>query len=372
MTVVMPHSAKSRIPAGRIVACLLAALWLLLLPDLTFADESRLDLSNRSFGALGELTAILSAAGSVDTVDLTGVTLDADERRALLAAYPTVRFIWKMTVWGVQVTSEDEAITFDSKKAGDIAALCDTLDCMPNVKKVYMWNMQLTREVRDKLFFGYPNVFFGWDIRLNAAHHIRTDATAFSTLSKKPGLYSYNMWNFVYCPNLLALDVGHNTIKNLDFLTSCNKLKILIAIGARITDLTPIACQTDLEYLELFMNEITDISPLANLVNLRDVNLAFNDIADLSPLYELPHLERVWLMMNKRITDDEIARLRAHQPNCEIVTRSYGSTGNVMLEDGTQIPGTSWRHHPHYNTIYYIFNGGGYVDWDADVPSRYE
>ncbi len=52
------------------------------------------------------------------------------------------------------------------------------------------------------------------------------------------------------------------------------------------------------------------------------------------------------------------------------MTRCYGSTGNIMRDDGSLIPGTSWRHHKHYDTIYYIFNGGGYVDWDVEVPSR--
>lgn len=368
----MGKRVKKQWLTTRTISLFMLFIFVLLQPFISFADGTNLDLSNRYLKNADDIASLILSAGEIATVDLSGVEIDSGDRKALIEKFPDIHFIWSMRVWDADVSSEDTEITFEGKRAGNLTELCDTLDCLPNIKSVYMWNIRLTREERDKLYFGYPDVFFGWEIHMNSTHCIRTDATAFSTLSKSPGLHAFNMWNFVYCPYLLALDVGHNTIKNLDFLAACNKFKILIAVDAKISDISPIACQTDLEYVELFLNDITDISPLANLVNLRDVNLAFNDISDLSPLYELPHLERVWLMMNKNLTEEEIARLQEHQPDCEIVTRSYGSTGNVMLEDGTQLQGTSWRHHSHYNTIYYIFHTGNYVDWSADVPSRYE
>ncbi len=352
---------------GRMLCLLLA---LLLAMAGSAAAEGALDLSGRAFESFDALCAAIDAAEDHAEVDLTGVALTVEERKALLARYPARHLRWTVDVWGKTISSEDTDVSFEKKQVGKISDLCDALDCLPNIKNVNMWDAQLKKEQRETLFSRYPDVFFGMTLQLNQRHTVRTDATAFSTLGKKPYLYAHNMGNFAHCPNLLALDVGHNTIMNLDFLYNCSKLKILIAADANISDITPIACQTDLEYVELFINKITDISPLAKLTNLRDVNLCFNDISDLSPLYDLPHLERVWLMMNKRITQEEIDKLREHQPNCQIVTRCYGSTGNIMRDDGSLIPGTSWRHHKHYDTIYYIFNGGGYVDWDVEVPSR--
>lgn len=245
---------------------------------------------------------------------------------------------------------------------------------MPNLKRVDMWDWPLKRQERDVLLEANPSIAFGWKIGLNSAHSFRTDDTVFSTLGKRPLLSSANDLSvFSLCPNLLALDVGHSRIKKIDFLKELPQLKILILADGGIEDISPLAYQTEIEYLELFKNKITDISPLANLTNLQDVNLCHNDITDLSPLYHLPHLKRVWLSGNKNLSEEEVARLRMHQPNCEIVTRANGSTGNVMiLKDGhwVQDEGTSWRHHPHYDTIFYIFNHGEYIDWDEEVPIK--
>ena len=332
------------------------------------ADQRILDLRGQKFDSLQQLTQRIDEADGITAVDLNGVTLTADEMKSLLAAYPALHFKWTVRVFGLDISSEDTEADFDGKKIGKISELRDALDCLPALKNIYMWKAPLKREQRDELFQAYPDRFFGWAIQMNTAHVIRTDATAFSTLGKRPGLNFWQMHNFSYCRDLKALDIGHNTIKDLSFLEELPKLKILILADTKLTDISPIACQTDLEYLELFLNDITDISALANLKNLRDVNLAFNNISDLSPLYDLPNLERVWLMMNKKIRKEDIEKLQELHPDCEIIARSYGATGNVWLENGTIIPGTSWRDHPHYDTIFYVFNGGGYVDWDTPVP----
>ena len=343
----------------------------LLLCAAALGEGTALDLTDGSRTSLQAIEEAMAEAGAVTEVDLRGAELSYETRKALVTGHPDVHFRWVMTALGVQVTSEDTDLTITEKRPKKLDSLYQVLDCMPRLKNVYMWNTALDRETRDKLFYGYPDVFFGWRIKMNESHTIRTDATAFSTLGKRPALYLYHTHNFAYCRNLKALDVGHNNLKTLSFLEECPKLKIFIGADCNLTDISPIACQTDLEYLELFLNkQLTDISALANLTNLIDVNLAFCDVRDLSPLYDLPHLERVWLMLNRHLTQADFDALREHQPNCEIVTRSWGATGNVMRKDNSLIPGTSWRDHPRYETIYYIFNHGQYIGWDDEIPIR--
>ena len=74
-----------------------------------------------------------------------------------------------------------------------------------------------------------------------------------------------------YCWNLMALDVGHNNVTNLDFLYDLPNLRILIVACNTIEDITPIASLKHLEYLELFKNRILDISPLEGLDHLMDL-----------------------------------------------------------------------------------------------------
>lgn len=342
---------------------LVAALCMLILT----ATAETMDLSGRSFENLAELTALLDQQDKVDTVDLTGVELTVDERRALLSGYPDVHFIWTMDLWGVTVSSEDEEVTFEGNEWINIDELCGLLDTMPNLRTVNMWDKRMKHKDLNVLL-GYPEINFGMTIKMNDAHVVRTDWTAYSTLGRQPQIDRFDTPFFAFLKDMKALDVGHMFLQNLDFLKTCSKLKILIAADCGVGDLTPLTYQTDLEYLELFKNGISDISPLASLVNLRDLNIGYCKITDLSPLYDLPNLERVWLMGNWYLPDEEVERLREHQPDCEIVTFSYGATGNLMTPEKKLIPGTSWRHHKHYDTIYWIFHHNEYIGWDVEVP----
>jgi len=274
-------------------------------------------------------------------------------------------------VCGVSVPADAQEVDLSGVKKVRLSELCAGLDQLPEVKSVYMWDANLNRQEKIDLHERYPGVFFGWDIHLNSAHRLRTDATSFSTLGKQPLLTKGHTVNFTFCPNLLALDIGHCLVQDISFLRDCPKLKVLILADTGLKDISALETQTDVEYLELFLNNITDISPLAGMTRLKDVNLAYNRITDLSPLYDLPDLERVWLMQNPDLKQEEVDRLREHQPDCEIVTYSYGATGNQMEKRGgelVQFPGTSWRHHPRYDTIFYIFNGGEYIGWDDPIP----
>ena len=350
-------------------------LWLLVCLLLVCAPAvaEELDLAGHTGGA-GEIAQTITDAQDVSAVNLEGVSLTWQERKSLMEQFPDVHFIWTVQVFGVSISSEDTEADFAGARLGKTSELCLALDCLPELEKVYMWKCNLPREDKLLLRQTYPDIFFGWEINMNGAHTLRTDMTAFSTLGKQPLLALFQMPNFTLCPYLKALDIGHCTIRDISFLRDCVPLKVLILADTGLKDITPLESQTEVEYLELFMNKITDISPLAGMTNLKDVNLAFNDITDLSPLYHLPHLERVWLMQNKNLSQEEIDRLREHQPECEIVTRSYGATGNVMIkeEGDRQIPGTSWRDHPRYDTIYYIFNGGTYIDWDEPIPADWK
>ncbi len=280
-----------------------------------------------------------------------------------------------VSVCGVEVSRQAETVDLSGVKKVKLSQLMQEMDQLPALKRIDMWDATLSKEERIALRERYPEVFFGWTIHINKLHVVRTDATAFSTLGRQPLLNKQNMVNLTMCPDLLALDVGHCLIQDISFMRDMPKLKVLILADAGIKDISALEGQTEVEYLELFLNDIKDISPLANMKKLRDVNLGFNEITDLSPLYDLPCLERVWLMQNEGLKPEEVERLRQHHPDCEIVTYSWGATGNQMEKRNgelVQFPGTSWRDHPHYDTIFYIFNGGGYIGWDEPIPETWQ
>lgn len=266
------------------------------------------------------------------------------------------------TVTAYGVDFDTEAAELDLDAAGvvvkDITELVALIDQMPNLETVNMYNSELTRAQMDTLFDGYPDIFFGWTLKLYT-HTIRTDTTAFSTLHGHNGkdndpFHTTKQLSILrYCRNLEALDIGHNYVTSLDFLAELPHLKVLI-VAANYNcdgDLTPLSTLTELEYLELFSANIRDVSPLASLTNLRDLNLTYNQkLRDISPLYELPKLERFWCGYTAVPAEQRTAMEAAH-PDCEFDWVS-------MPTEGT------WRKHPHYDTIYQIFHEFVYYPFD--------
>ena len=144
-------------------------------------------------------------------------------------------------------------------------------------------------------------------------------------------------------PELRALDLGHNNIRDLTFLLEAPLLRVLILADNQITDLTPLAELKELEYLELFMNDFTDLSPLAELHNLRDLNICRVRVSDVTPLLQLKKLERLWLPDNF-LTESQKAELEAALPDCRIQYEWSRSTD------------FGWRDHPAHHHPADIFN----------------
>lgn len=254
------------------------------------------------------------------------------------------------------VTDFDELITF--------------LDQMPNLQHVDMWETVMTADVCDLLAGRYPNIQWGWTMKLKGKDHdhlIRTDYTSWSTLHNRNTSHhtSEDFRILKYCWDLKALDVGHNSVTSLDFLYDLPDLRVLIIALNQITDITPVASLTKLEYIELFHNKITDISALGGLTHLLDVNICFNRIADWSPLKNLVNLQRLWMYSsqsaNKRPPEAVVKELRELFPNALIDDKHYSTTGQWRyLEDNVK--------HPHYEAITKMF-GSDHTDPQHDyVP----
>lgn len=206
------------------------------------------------------------------------------------------------TVWFCQswISSQSDTLDLDnSKKQVTEKELTWLVAHMPNLKKVNTFNhRELSNDIIIPLMEQYPDIEFGWMVRIHSSYVIRSDATAFSTnkhVGSGPYLTEKHMELLKYVPGLRAIDIGHNKVKDISWLRYFPNVNILILADNDIQDITPLADLHELEYLEIFMNDITDVSPLAGLTNLRDLNLCRNKLTDtdLSVLDDL-ELERFW------------------------------------------------------------------------------
>lgn len=284
-----------------------------------------------------------------------------------VSAEDTEKPVETVTFKRLTVPADAESIDLGKNKVGidDYKDFYNFLSRLPNLKHVDMFNTRIPAQRINELTEKFPGIEFGWTM-IVGNHDVRTDITAFST-AHSDAARRHSDQDFAllkYCKNLLALDIGHNAVKDLSFLYDLPNLKVLIVVDNQFTDLTPIASLHELEYLEIFYNKIRDITPLAGLTKLLDLNICFNYIEDLTPLYGLTGLKRLWISQyNDRNPSNKpdpaaVEALRAALPDTQIDSNAKSSVGNY------------WRDHPHYKVLREMFNKQMYIpfedSWQAD------
>lgn len=239
----------------------------------------------------------------------------------------------------------------------DYDAFTEFLDKMPDLKRVDMWETHIPADKCHMLAEKYPQIRWGWTMVLKGSDHehlIRTDYTSWSTLHNNTTSHhtEEDFSILKYCWNLLALDVGHNSVKNLDFLYDLPNLRVLIVACNEIEDVTPVGSLKNLEYAELFKNRITDISCLAGLEHLLDLNICFNYVKDYEPLKGLKTLTRLWMFSsqgyNKAVPEQTATEIKNALPDTLVDSTHYSTAGQWrQVSNG--------RNHPHYQAIIDMF-----------------
>ena len=240
--------------------------------------------------------------------------------------------------------------------------LLQFLNDHPNLTHVDMFDSRLNAEQLDTLAARYPQIQFGWTIRLVDEHYVRTDATAYAINHNRrsPLHSSEDFRQLKYCKDLMALDLGHNKIRDISFMRDLPKLRVIIMANNYIEDISPLADLKNLEYAELFNNYITDFSPLAGLDKLIDLNVCFNEAKDLSPLYKLKALDRLWVYKSysrkndQPMPEENVVALQEALPDTFINAHSYSTAGG-------------WRTHERYYVVFNMLHGAvAWLPWDAD------
>jgi len=303
----------------------------------------------------------LNAVETLETCDLSEVTLSMKAKEDLVALCPQIEFHFTLPVYYKEIDNLAETFDIDSLKCATKIKLADykqIIALMPRLERVVMYNAQFSVATMENLMETFPDIAFEWTLRFDGIE-VKNTATAFSTLKGRqdPRYTSKQLTPLtLYCPDLLGLDVGHNNVHDLSFLSAWPDLRWLIVIDSEVpvTDISPLAELMDLEYVELFMQDITDISPLANHTKLLDLNLCHNDITDLSPLYSCVNLERLHISYNPNLTQEEVDKLQAVLPDLVIETEVWSSTD------------AGWREHPRYFIMYEGFTTGVYIPFDQE------
>jgi len=264
---------------------------------------------------------------SLTRIDASAVGF-SEELNTIAQQVSIGEFVWTVSLAGVEVLSTAQEADISGHIVNDLAAFSESLKGLPSLKKLVMCDCGLTNEQMEQLIADYPGIKFVWTISFARWTGIRTDITCFSSLNHSTQLYDEETLAplFKYCTDLVALDLGHSSIKDISMISNLTKLQALILGDNDITDISPLGALKDLEYLELWKNDFTDISVLTTLPNLKDLNLAYcNDIEDFEPLFSLPSIEMIWLQ-NSDFPKDLPERLEAKYPDCMFSFYKYNSS----------------------------------------------
>ncbi len=287
---------------------------------------------------------------SLQTAQLGQTALDVNELLKLKQSFPDITFHYEVKIYGQRVPDDATSVDLGETPLRDVNKLVSFLQCLPKLETFTAYDTRMSKENMALLTQTFPQIDF--HVTLNVyGHLVATDATAFSTLHGETSERHTDFSILQYCKQLRAIDIGHNAVHDLSFLSGLTEMRVLVLADNRVRDLSPLAGLTKLEYAELFMNRIEDITPLANLGDLLDVSLVSNQITDASPLAACSKLERAWLGRNP-IPESEWEPLQSALPDCQF---------NFAVVNGT---GDNWRLHPRHKVKRRIFEGGSYVPWD--------
>ncbi len=238
---------------------------------------------------------------------LDATALPCDER--LLGIYESVKagaspdcvVEWTVPLLGQRYSSLSTELDFSGAGLTDTEELRAQLRYFPLLERVNLLESGLTQEQIMPLADAYEDVLFVWELHFSNCR-LRTDSRVFSTLrGDSGGMGGISQQEleplFRYCTELVALDMGHCQLNDLQPLTKLKKLRVLFIADNRITDLSPLAELQELEYLELFLNaDAENFSALGALHNMVGINLSYcKKLDNVDFVAGMPKLEQCWV-----------------------------------------------------------------------------
>ena len=284
---------------------------------------------------------LLASYDNLTEIDLSGIVTDWEQIATVSERYPEATILFKTEVYGTGLTSDTEYLVLDGIKIDDLSPIERVLPAAQKLTQIDMCGCGVPDEEMAAFRDRYPDKKIVWTVDLKH-WQLRTDATHFATWNRIKtdengyivtarnvgGNTSKSLAPLQYCTDLIALDLGHNKITDLSFLSGLKKLKYLIIALNEVTDLTPLSGLSELKYLEIFSNEnIKDISPLSGLTKLEALCMSDTKVTDISPLYNNQALRRLYLQGYRfdKQAREEIAKAL---PDCTVLYKTLGSTGS--------------------------------------------
>ena len=302
-------------------------------------DATSIDLSAQPSSALDELKQGIAVLPAVEYVNLNNPSWTLEQASDLQKAKEDLRVDYPVTAFGKTFSLADRTVDLSGismKKR--LQELEDLLPYLGGVKELYLDNCGLSNEQLAELRSQYTTPKIVWLVKIGAYTCHTNDVMIKFSAGENKTLNDKDVTALKYCNEIRFLDLGHNHLKHIDFVSYMPDLEVCIIAVNYLHDINGIENCKKLEYCEFLSGIIKDISPLAACTELKHLNVAYNVIDDISPLYGLTKLERLWISRNN-IPKEQIEHIRELLPNCEINTTTHNPTGE------------GWRVNPRYDLL---------------------
>jgi len=297
-------------------------------------DATELDLTQGTITDEAQLLEAIASLKKLTSCNLTGQKISFETMDALKERYPLIAFSFSFELFGQQLTPETTEINLQGQTFTSAEEVAAALSHLPALTLCDMSGTGLTNEQMVQLQGQFPAVKFVWLVQVGA-WQVRTDIVAFTTQNRKlfpndaavftkegnTKLTDEDVAGLQYCTDLVYLDLSNNKLTDISFVKNMLKLRLLSIGNNDVKDISALSSLTELEFLEIFTNPITDYAPLTGLTKLTHLNCTRTALADITPLAGMKQLKMLWMMNNKLVTKDDLAKLKEALPECTIYTR---------------------------------------------------
>lgn len=226
-------------------------------------------------------------------VHLVNPKADAETVFGLKALYPNVRFTWEYRVRNLTITQRDTEADFSGMSVS-LARVKRASSYFPDLEKVIMsdcgYDNETMADFREELREQCKVV---WTVDCGGIP-VRTDETSFIPI--KHHVYYFHdedVYNLRYCEDMIAVDLGHMTFHDLEWVEFMPNLKYLILAHTTVTDISSLATCKNLVFLEMDWTGIRDYEPLLGCTALEDLNLGLT-YGDYEIIGQMTWLKNLW------------------------------------------------------------------------------
>lgn len=273
---------------------------------------------------------LLESLPALERVQMRAVGLTDEEMLSLCDAFPDCRFLWEAPFGPIRAQTDAEELDISDYPVEDLSQIEAMLPYFPELTKVVMCRCGPDDETMDALNKRHEDVRFVWEVSVGQVK-VRTDSLYFAPVVTGQHVYEGEMDNLKYCPDIIAVDVGHMGLKTCEWARYLPKLQYLIIADGPIQDISPLADCKELIFLEMFLTPVKDYTPLLSCKKLEDLNVCYT-FGDPEPVRQMTWLKRLW-WTKIPYTARDIAK---DLPDTQVVLDSGSSTGY------------GWRDGAHY------------------------